>query len=118
MCHTHRMMQEIDIINEQYVSVDNDRYLHKDSKIIAGWIQTGDCVVVAVEDSLVETSARHSDESFPPYNVKRKKKTLSIIFIKSGLWRTSVVLTEKILYFSYAIKTELNVSIIDLNTTH
>lgn len=68
------MMQEIDVINEQYVSVDNDRYLHKDSKIIAGWIQTGDCGVVAVEDSLVETSARHSDESFPPYNVKRKKK--------------------------------------------
>lgn len=103
-------------MNNMYLS-DNDRYLHKDSKIIAGWIQTGDCGVVAVEDNLVETSARHSDESFPPYNVKRKK-TLSIIFIKSGLWRTSVVLTEKILYFSYAIKTELNVSIIDLNTTH
>lgn len=60
-------------MNNMYLS-DNDRYLHKDSKIIAGWIQTGDCGVVAVEDNLVETSARHSDESFPPYNVKRKKK--------------------------------------------
>ena len=78
-------MQEIDVINEQYVSVDDDRYLHKDSKIIAGWIQTGDCGVVAVEDSLVETSARHSDESFPPYNVKRKK---NIIYYIHKIWLT------------------------------
>lgn len=43
------------------------------------------------------------------------KKILFIIFIKFGLWRILVVLIEKILYFSYVIKIEFNVSIIDLN---
>ena len=47
------------------------------TKIKAGWIQTGVCGAAAVEDSLVETRARHSDESFPPLTVKRKKETLS-----------------------------------------
>lgn len=56
------------------------------TKIKVGWIQTGGWGAAAVEDSLVETRARHSDGSFPPYTVKRKKvEKLSIIFMKSGL---------------------------------
>jgi len=42
------------------------------TKIEAGSIQTGGRGAAAVEDSLVETRARHSDGSFPPYTVKRK----------------------------------------------
>lgn len=44
--------------------------------IEAGWIQTGGCGAAAVEDSLLETRARHSDESFPPYTVKRKSRDI------------------------------------------
>lgn len=117
MCHTHRMMQEIDIINEQYVSVDNDRYYTKIPRL-----QLAEYKPVTVGLQLQKTVWQKqvhgtATKAFLLTTLKGKK-TLSIIFIKSGLRRTSVVLTEKILYFSYAIKTELNVSIIDLNTTH
>ena len=44
------------------------------TQIKTGWIQTGDCeAAAAVEDSLVETRARHSDGRFPIYTVKREK---------------------------------------------